>query len=107
MAAENEYGDVASQIGGKDVAVTSVESNPNTDPHTYEVSPGVAKEVASAQLLIQNGVGYDDFMTKIAAASPNPNRLVINVQHLLFGGFAPAGKGQLSSLDGPFSASRG
>jgi zinc/manganese transport system substrate-binding protein len=83
VAAENEYGDVAQQIGGKEVAVASVESNPNTDPHTYEVSPSVAREVASAQVLIQNGVGYDGFMTRIAAASPNPNRLVIDVQQLL------------------------
>jgi zinc/manganese transport system substrate-binding protein len=83
VAAENEYGNVASQIGGRYVSVTSVESNPNTDPHTYEVSPGVAQAVSSAQLVIQNGVGYDDFMTKIESASANPERKVINVQHLL------------------------
>ncbi len=83
VAAENEYGNVAAQIGGRYVTVSSVESNPNTDPHTYEVSPGVASEVASAQVVIQNGVGYDDYMTKIEAASPKSNRQVINVQHLL------------------------
>ena len=83
MAAENEYGNVAAQIGGKDVSVTSIESNPNTDPHTYEVSPNVAQEVGSAQVVIQNGVGYDDFMTKIESASPSQTRKVINVQHLL------------------------
>lgn len=83
VAAENEYGSVAAQIGGEDVSVTSIESNPNTDPHTYEVSPKVAEEVAGAQLLIQNGVGYDDFMTKIESSSPNSARKVINVQHLL------------------------
>ena len=71
------------QIGGKYVTVYSVESNPNTDPHTYEVSPGVASEVAAAELVIQNGVGYDDFMTKVESASPNAGRKVINVQHLL------------------------
>src|SRR5271156_5830300 len=47
VAAENEYGNVASQIGGRYVSVTSVESNPNTDPHSYEVSPGVAQAVSS------------------------------------------------------------
>ncbi len=83
VAAENEYGNVASQIGGKYVSVTSVESNPSTDPHTYEVSPGVAQAVSAAQLVIQNGVGYDDFMTKIESASADPGRKVINVQHLL------------------------
>jgi zinc/manganese transport system substrate-binding protein len=83
VAAENEYGNVAAQIGGKYVRVTSVESNPNTDPHTYEVSPGVAEAVSAAQVVIQNGVGYDDFMTKIESASANSTRQVIDVQHLL------------------------
>lgn len=44
VAAENEYGNVASQIGGKYVSVTSIESNPNTDPHDYEVSPSVPRK---------------------------------------------------------------
>jgi zinc/manganese transport system substrate-binding protein len=82
VAAENQYGNVASQIGGRYVTVSSVESNPNTDPHSYEVSPGVAGEVASAQLVIENGAGYDDFMTKIESASPSPGRRTINVQQL-------------------------
>jgi zinc/manganese transport system substrate-binding protein len=83
VAAENEYGNVAAQIGGRDVFVTSVESNPNTDPHTYEVSPSVAEEVGAAQLVIQNGVGYDNYMSKILSASPSQTRKVINVQRLL------------------------
>jgi zinc/manganese transport system substrate-binding protein len=83
VAAEDEYGNVASQIGGRFVTVDSVESNPNTDPHTYEVSPGVAQAVSSAQVVIQNGLGYDEFMTRIESASPNGKRYVINVQHLL------------------------
>ena len=83
VAAENEYGNVASQIGGTYVSVMSVESNPNTDPHTYEVSPSIAQDIGGAQLVIQNGIGYDNYMTKILSASPNPARKVINVQHLL------------------------
>jgi zinc/manganese transport system substrate-binding protein len=83
VAAENQYGNVAAQIGGKYVSVTSVESNPNTDPHTYEVSPSIAGEVGSAQVVIQNGLGYDDFMTRIESASPSQTRKVINVQQLL------------------------
>jgi zinc/manganese transport system substrate-binding protein len=83
VVAENEYGNVAAQIGGKDVFVTSVESNPNTDPHTYEVSPSVAQEVGAAELVIQNGVGYDNYMTKILSASPSQARKLINVEHLL------------------------
>ena len=83
VAAENQYGNVAAQVGGKDVSVTSIESNPNTDPHTYEVSPSVAEEVGAAQVVIQNGLGYDDYMTKIESASPSQTRKLINVQHLL------------------------
>jgi zinc/manganese transport system substrate-binding protein len=83
VAAENEYGNVAAQIGGTDVSVTSVESNPNTDPHTYEVSPRVAQEIGAAQVVIQNGIGYDAYMTRIESASPSTTRKVIDVQHLL------------------------
>jgi zinc/manganese transport system substrate-binding protein len=83
VAAENQYGNVAEQIGGRYVSVVSVESNPNTDPHTYEVSPSVAGEISRAGLVIQNGVGYDSFMNKIEAASPDSNRRVIDVQQLL------------------------
>ena len=83
VAAENQYGNVADQIGGKYVHVVSVESNPNTDPHTYEVSPNVAQAVSTAQVVIQNGIGYDSFMTKVESASENFRRRVIDVQHLL------------------------
>src|SRR3984885_1340990 len=83
VAGENEYGNVASQIGGKYVSVYSVDSNPNTDPHTYEATPSVGQKIADANLLIENGVGYDTFMGTLASASPNSARKVINVQHVL------------------------
>ncbi|PZE76181.1 cation ABC transporter substrate-binding protein [Curtobacterium sp. MCBD17_019] len=83
VGAENEYSDVAAQIGGKYVAAKAIMSNPNTDPHTFEASASVAKELSSAQLLVQNGLGYDDFMTKLAKASPNASRKVIVAQHVL------------------------
>lgn len=83
VAAENEYGNVVSQIGGTYVHVTSIMSDPNTDPHTYEASPQTAKAIANAQLVIQNGLGYDNFMGKLESASKNTNRMVIDVQTLL------------------------
>ena len=46
VGVENEYANVIAQIGGKDVAVSSIESNPNTDPHVFEASPSVAEELA-------------------------------------------------------------
>jgi zinc/manganese transport system substrate-binding protein len=83
VGAENEYANVLSQIGGKYVAVSSILNNPNTDPHTFEASTTVAEEVSKALLILQNGVGYDGFMNKIEAASPNSKRKVIVVQNVL------------------------
>jgi zinc/manganese transport system substrate-binding protein len=83
VSAENVYANVISQIGGRYVHATAVVSNPSTDPHTFEASPSVAGAVAGAQLIVQNGLGYDDFMGKIESASPSADRKVIDVQHLL------------------------
>ena len=83
VGAENEYADVIAQIGGRYVAVTAVMSNPNTDPHTFESSPKVAAAVSAADLVVQNGLGYDTFMTKIEQAAPSRRRHVVDVQHLL------------------------
>jgi len=83
VGAENEYANVIGQIGGKYVRVTAIESNPNTDPHTFEASPSVANAVSSAQLVVQNGIGYDTYMNKIESAAPSATRKVIVVQNLL------------------------
>ena len=83
VGAENEYANVIGQIGGKYVKVTAIESNPNTDPHTFEASPSVASAVSAAQLVVQNGIGYDTYMNKIEAASPSSTRKIIDVQNLL------------------------
>jgi zinc/manganese transport system substrate-binding protein len=82
VGAENEYANVISQIGGQYVKASAIMSNPNTDPHTFEASPSVAQTVSKAKLIVQNGVGYDDFMSKIEAASPSSSRKVIDVQTL-------------------------
>jgi zinc/manganese transport system substrate-binding protein len=83
VGAENQYADVISQIGGRYVEVTAVISNPNVDPHSFEASPSVAESVSAAQLVVQNGAGYDTFMNTIEAASPSTGRKVIEVQELL------------------------
>jgi zinc/manganese transport system substrate-binding protein len=83
VGAENEYANVISQIGGKYVTVSAIMSNPNTDPHTFEASPKVASEVSAAKLVVQNGVGYDDFMTKIESSSADSGRKVIVAQKVL------------------------
>jgi zinc/manganese transport system substrate-binding protein len=83
VGAENEYANVIEQIGGRYVQVSAIESNPNTDPHTFEASPSVAETVAAAKLIVQNGVGYDTYMNKIESASVDSARQTIVVQKLL------------------------
>jgi zinc/manganese transport system substrate-binding protein len=83
VGAENEYADVLSQVGGKYVQVSGIMSDPATDPHSFEASASVARTVNSAQLVVQNGVGYDRFMNTIEDAVPSSSRKVIVVQDLL------------------------
>jgi zinc/manganese transport system substrate-binding protein len=79
---ENQYANVIAQIAGPYASVTAVETDPNTDPHSFEVSPKIAAQIAHASLVVENGLGYDDWADKMLAASLNPTRLVINVQRL-------------------------
>ncbi|HET6185639.1 MAG TPA: zinc ABC transporter substrate-binding protein [Trebonia sp.] len=83
IGAENEYANVIQQIGGKYVQVTAIMSNPNTDPHTFEASPAVAREVSNASLIVQNGVGYDTWASDIEKAVPASSRKIVEVQQLL------------------------
>jgi len=82
IGVENQYADVIGQIGGKYVTVTAIENDPNTDPHSFEVSPAIAAQIAGADLIVENGLGYDDWADRMIAAAPNSRRQVINVQHL-------------------------
>jgi zinc/manganese transport system substrate-binding protein len=77
VAAENFYGDVVKQLGGSHVSVTSILSDPNTDPHEFESNNATAQAISKAQLVIENGVEYDSWMEKLLSASPNPNRVVL------------------------------
>jgi len=79
VGVENEYADVLSQIGAPYVAVTSIESDPNTDPHEFEVSPKVAAELSGADVVVENGAGYDSWADPLLAGS---TAQVLNVQHL-------------------------
>src|SRR2546430_17433369 len=71
VASTNVYGDIAAQLGGSHVHVTSVLSDPNADPHLFEPGTENGLAVAEARVVIQNGAGYDDFMHKLEAASPS------------------------------------
>jgi zinc/manganese transport system substrate-binding protein len=83
VGAENQYSSVIAQVGGRYVTTSSILSNPNTDPHTFEASAQVASTMSSASLIVQNGLGYDSFMSKLEAASPSASRIVITAQTVL------------------------
>ncbi len=77
VAAENFYGNIAHQIGGPRVEVVSVLSNPDQDPHLFETSPAVLRQLAAAHIVIYNGADYDPWMPKLLKVTPNQARTVI------------------------------
>jgi len=83
VAAENFYGDIAQQIGGPDVKVTSVLSNPDQDPHLFEASPSVARSISAAQFVIYSGIDYDPWMEKLLGAARSSTRKAIVVADLI------------------------
>jgi len=89
VAAENFWGSIATQLGGDRVHVTSVITNPATDPHDYEPSSVDARTIAGAQMVIVNGIGYDPWAPKLIAANPVHGRVVLTVGDLV--GIEPGG----------------
>jgi zinc/manganese transport system substrate-binding protein len=83
VAAENFWGSIAAQLGGAKANVTSIIVNPGTDPHSYEPNAHDARTMAGAQLAIVNGIGYDNWATKLLGASPSSARRVLDVGALL------------------------
>src|SRR5215470_1682523 len=83
VGAESEYANVIQQVGGNYVQVSAILSNPNTDPHAFEASAAVGRLLNQAQLVVQNGAGYDTFMNTIEGAVPSSSRKLIVVQDLL------------------------
>lgn len=77
VAAENFYGDLARQVGGPCVAVTSILSNPSQDPHEFEASASTARAIADARLVIYSGADYDPWMRRLLSASRSSSRTVI------------------------------
>jgi zinc/manganese transport system substrate-binding protein len=82
VAAENFWGSIASQIAGTKASVESIITNPAQDPHSYEPTANDARVLATAQVVIVNGVGYDPWASKLLAANPDPARVVLDVGRL-------------------------
>jgi zinc/manganese transport system substrate-binding protein len=83
VAAENFWGNIAAQIGGAHVRVTSIISDPNADPHEYESNTRNAADIARAGLVIENGLGYDDFMTKLVSTSSPKGREIVHADQVM------------------------
>ena len=82
-ASINAWGSILSQLGGTHVQATSIISNPDTDPHDYEPTPADGRTIANSVVFVENGVGYDPWAAKALAASPNPQRIVLDVGQLV------------------------
>lgn len=76
VAGESVWGNIAVQIGGRHAAVSSIVTDPNTDPHAYESDPVDAIAVSRAGLVIENGAGYDAFLNKVVAAAGAGRRVL-------------------------------
>lgn len=83
VAAESSWGSIAAQLGGEKVAVSSVIASPNVDPHSYEPTASDGVSIAQSQLAIVNGLGYDAWASKLIAANPSSERVVLDVGKLL------------------------
>jgi zinc/manganese transport system substrate-binding protein len=83
VAAENFYGDVAQQVGGDRVSVTNILSNPDQDPHLFEVTPAIVRKIAAAQVVVYNGAAYDPWMENVLKVAPKAGRTVIVAADLM------------------------
>ncbi|MFT8646567.1 metal ABC transporter solute-binding protein, Zn/Mn family [Gluconacetobacter sp.] len=84
VAAEAVWGDIARQVGGADVAVSSILTNPATDPHAFEASPMDGRRLGAARIVIANGGGYDGWLDRLMEGGGNAGRpVVLNVAALV------------------------
>ncbi len=89
VAAENFWGSIAAQLGGSHASVTSIITNPATDPHDYEPTAADARTVSQARYAVVNGIGYDAWADKLLSANPSGGRAELNVGDLV--GIKPGG----------------
>jgi zinc/manganese transport system substrate-binding protein len=83
VAAENFWGSIVAQLAGRVGQVTSVVSNPNADPHSYQSSSDNARAFAGADYVVLNGAGYDSWADRLIKGNPNSKRKVLTVADLL------------------------
>lgn len=76
VASTNVYGDIAATIAGDLATVTSIIDSPAHDPHSYEASAQEQLTIADADLVIENGGGYDPFVDVLIEGSGTEARVI-------------------------------
>jgi len=82
VASIDVYGDLAQQLGGDRVHVTSIIDKPGVDPHSFEADARTQLAIAKADIIIENGGGYDDFMDTLLDASGNTHAVLLRAVNL-------------------------
>ncbi|HEY5165297.1 MAG TPA: zinc ABC transporter substrate-binding protein, partial [Acidimicrobiia bacterium] len=83
VVAENFWGSIVKQLAGSHGDVTSIVTNPATDPHSYEPKPSDSRAIAGARYVVVNGIGYDPWAQQALEANPSSGRKVLVVGDLL------------------------
>jgi zinc/manganese transport system substrate-binding protein len=94
VASTDVYGDIVQRIGGDRVNVTSIISDPDADPHSYEANTQNQLALSHADIVIENGGGYDDFIDTMLHAADNDEVTVLNVVEI--SGFTAPADGELN-----------
>lgn len=80
----NFYGETAKEVAGKYGKVTSIIDNASVDPHDYQPGTAQANQVGNANVVIENGLGYDEWLNKVVKSnSQRYSPKVINVGQLM------------------------
>ena len=101
VASTSVYGDIAGAVGGDKVRVNSIIARTSQDPHSYEATTQDKLAVSKAELVLENGGGYDDFIHKLAEDTGLEPGSVLNAVEL--SGLVPAepaGESAAADADG-------
>jgi zinc/manganese transport system substrate-binding protein len=79
VSSTSAWGSLAAQVGGDLVDVTSIVSNPDADPHDYEPTAEDARAISTAEYVIFNGVGYDEWARRVVDSNNDKSQLVLDV----------------------------
>lgn len=77
VAAESSYGSMVKSIGGDHVDVVSLLDSPDVNPHTFRADPKIARNLAQADLVVLNGLGFDGWMEPLLKSTDGDERQVI------------------------------